>query len=337
MWARCSGRLGAFHITIVVKRTGFRSAAFVAECHKPCTAATCLLPRSLDAIEGLSMALYKYLSEERITIFEDGLIRFTQPRAFNDPFEFRPHLEKVADDEYIEKTLEEMFEGLVKERYASLSPEERSRISEYEFCGYWITNKHVVLGEIRSHVKEFRPIAENSMYEGIEENIGVLSLTECPENLLMWAHYSNSHQGFVVEFDDASPYFSRRLSDNDELRHLRKVCYEVDRPKITLTNLEGFDVFLVKGDSWKYEKEWRMLLPLNEADLIVDSNPYNIHLFKMPYESIKSVYIGCRATDRTKKELLSSIVNNENLKHIKVFQTSVSSNEFNLEFEQVCI
>jgi len=44
--------LGAVHITIVVKRTGFRSAAFVAKCHKPCTAATCLLPRSLDFKEG---------------------------------------------------------------------------------------------------------------------------------------------------------------------------------------------------------------------------------------------------------------------------------------------
>jgi len=43
--------LGAGHITIVVKRTGFRSAAFVAKCHKPCTAATCLLPRSLCATQ----------------------------------------------------------------------------------------------------------------------------------------------------------------------------------------------------------------------------------------------------------------------------------------------
>jgi len=49
VWARCGGWLGAVHITIVVKRTGFRSAAFVAECHKPCTATTCLLPRSLCA------------------------------------------------------------------------------------------------------------------------------------------------------------------------------------------------------------------------------------------------------------------------------------------------
>jgi len=53
--------LGAGHITIVVKRTGFRSAAFVAKCHKPCTAATCLLPRSLCAGNGM-----KYLSRDEI-------------------------------------------------------------------------------------------------------------------------------------------------------------------------------------------------------------------------------------------------------------------------------
>ena len=46
--------MGAVHITIVVKRTGFRSAAFVAKCHKPCTATTCLLPRSLGQQRELS-------------------------------------------------------------------------------------------------------------------------------------------------------------------------------------------------------------------------------------------------------------------------------------------
>jgi len=53
--------LGAGHITIVVKRTGFRSAAFVAECHKPCTAATCLLPRSLAITEVMRKLLFMCL------------------------------------------------------------------------------------------------------------------------------------------------------------------------------------------------------------------------------------------------------------------------------------
>ena len=54
--------MGAGHITIVVKRTGFRSAAFVAECHKPCTAATCLLPRSLYVMKKLVLIFLTAIS-----------------------------------------------------------------------------------------------------------------------------------------------------------------------------------------------------------------------------------------------------------------------------------
>lgn len=35
----------------------------------------------------LTMNFYKYAPEERIDILQNCLIRFTQPRALNDPFE----------------------------------------------------------------------------------------------------------------------------------------------------------------------------------------------------------------------------------------------------------
>jgi len=68
VWARCGGRLGAVHITIVVKRTGFRSAAFVAECHKPCTATTCLLPRSLCATRVIILKLTSSFTKGRVRL-----------------------------------------------------------------------------------------------------------------------------------------------------------------------------------------------------------------------------------------------------------------------------
>jgi len=36
------------------------------------------------------MLLYKYLKSEQKYILENGLIRFTQPSCFNDPFEALP-------------------------------------------------------------------------------------------------------------------------------------------------------------------------------------------------------------------------------------------------------
>lgn len=43
------------------------------------------------------------------------------------------------------------------------------------------------------------PRIREIMCEKFEELIGILCLTESPTNLLMWAHYADSHAGFVLE------------------------------------------------------------------------------------------------------------------------------------------
>jgi|SRR5580658_5344823 hypothetical protein len=50
------------------------------------------------------------------------------------------------------------------------------------------------------------------LMSSFERRHGVLCLSEAPANLLMWAHYADSHRGFVVEFDPASPFFCQRDS-----------------------------------------------------------------------------------------------------------------------------
>jgi len=38
--------------------------------------------------------------------------------------------------------------------------------------------------------------------------IGILSLAEHPDNLLMWFALSANHTGFVIEFDETHPFFT---------------------------------------------------------------------------------------------------------------------------------
>ena len=52
------------------------------------------------------MPIYKYVTIDRLDIITNGLIRFTQPSAFNDPFEAYPFFSKLADDEEINKALQ---------------------------------------------------------------------------------------------------------------------------------------------------------------------------------------------------------------------------------------
>ena len=48
------------------------------------------------------MLLYKYLKSEQKNILENGLIRFTQPSYFNDPFEALPKVEQLLSDEIVD-------------------------------------------------------------------------------------------------------------------------------------------------------------------------------------------------------------------------------------------
>ncbi len=51
------------------------------------------------------MSLYKYVSPERIDILTNGFIRFSQPSAFNDPFETFPCFTAGLSDEDIKDVL----------------------------------------------------------------------------------------------------------------------------------------------------------------------------------------------------------------------------------------
>lgn len=63
------------------------------------------------------MRLYKYVSPERTDVLKNGLIRFTQPTSFNDPFETFPYLQSLGNPEQNE----DLGESLAEEFMSVLS------------------------------------------------------------------------------------------------------------------------------------------------------------------------------------------------------------------------
>jgi hypothetical protein len=57
----------------------------------------------------------------------------------------------------------------------------------------------------------------------LKNSYAMLSLTKQRNNLLMWSHYSASHQGFVIGFDAAHPFFNtqkpRIMTDLSEVTY----------------------------------------------------------------------------------------------------------------------
>jgi hypothetical protein len=112
------------------------------------------------------------------------------------------------------------------------------------------------------------------------DQIGILSMTEMCDDLLMWAHYANSHHGLCLGFriSDTDPFFGRAL----------KVEYSADRSEFDPVDDElrfSRKVILTKSEHWCYEKEWRAI------DLKGRGS------YTYPSSTLTRVIFGCRTSD----------------------------------------
>lgn len=280
----------------------------------------------------LPKRLYKFLHNERIDVLKNQQIRFTQPSALNDPFELKPLFEILFSSEQLDEILNpsfSLFEEALRKEYTKLTDQQRSQVP-IEYVLSMVKSNPIILEEslrlIRPKIDQAIPMlsqaAKEMMYEVFNSNIGILSLTENLNNELMWAHYANSHRGYVIEFDSSHEFFNRRRTTKDEFFHLRKVAY-LDRNEkdITLGDLNS-DFFVTKSKAWEYEQEWRILAPLEQAakKILIDSD--SIYLFNYPISAITSVVIGAKSPSNFAEEIVKLLSGT----HIAVKKVQFSGN-----------
>ncbi len=280
------------------------------------------------------MKLYKYLSSERIDVLTHYAIRYTQPGAFNDPFEAKPYISNVADDDELDQTIDSVLPEETKKVYDQL-PSEVREVIPYETVLKLVTqDRESMRGLFGDMVSKFTPMLRSLMDEKLNEILGILSLTEKPDNLLMWSHYASNHEGFVIGFDSTHKYFDQRKSTKDELRHLRKVEYRAKRPNAPLTALDGVDVFLVKSKEWEYEQEWRIMRALPDADKDIPAKPFSIYLFEFPAAAVTEVILGSRMAESNKLVIRTLLESRTEYEHVELFNAIPHKKEFRLRIEK---
>lgn len=131
------------------------------------------------------------------------------------------------------------------------------------------------------------PVTHAQMF-GWRENVdavGVLSLTERPDDMLMWAHYANSHNGYCLELDATIQPLSLAY----------RVHYDEERPVFRLFDPNRADIIkrtlLHKADFWEHEFEWRLVGPLDIGPVV------------FPPEALKSIIFGARIADEDEAAL----------------------------------
>lgn len=280
------------------------------------------------------MRLYKYLSPNLTSVLENQMVRFSQPSVLNDPFELRPHISSIMSKEEMTAQLKTLLPGIIEEKYKELSAAERKLLPYKIFVKKMteiLTNSKATMIQA---LADATPETSSKIFEAMNKSIGIFCLSEKPDSELMWSHYADSHQGFVIEFDTACSFFNQRRSEVDELRHIRKVEYSDQRPSITLSEVTSFTPFLTKGSQWSYEAEWRIMFALQDATRVIELELANIYLFQFPHDALKSITFGHRMSEPKKAEIVEIITSTIQFKHVELREAKIGNTDYKIHVSE---
>ncbi len=146
----------------------------------------------------------------------------------------------------------------------------------------------------------------------------------------MWAHYADYHHGFAIGFDEEHAFF-KGAELVPGLPRLCAVEYKDKRPVLSPSTQNTPQIFFRKSPDWSYEREWRLIRPLNESDEKIDKDPCPVHLFSVPAEAIVEIVTGAQMRQHEYQELCRYCVSDDKLKHLTIHHIQLSKDTYTLE------
>lgn len=162
------------------------------------------------------------------------------------------------------------------------------------------------------------------------------------DNMPMWAHYSNNHRGYCIEYEVLNPKLVYPISYEEErfgiasiLTSLFDLTYKIYKGEIDENN-KDYQFYcslvthfgLIKHKSWNYENEYRVL----HADL--NGNKYGALIPSIQLGlNIKKIFIGNQCSAENKKRL-KSIAENIGIKAYEMYINDDES-KYKLSYRQI--
>lgn len=252
------------------------------------------------------MVLYKYCSPDRVDVVQKSRIRFTPPGCFNDPFEFRPALKTIASTEQLRDFVDKDGDKQLDESIAKLGPR-KMLITPSQFESLRRATKANFIPFLRALEPSYMKALTETLDREFNKIVGVLCLSEIWDSMLMWGHYCQSHEGFVVGFNSSHQFFHQPRSPKDDFGRLRKVHYQATRPVVSLMGSGALEWIDSKADIWSYEKEWRMLLTLDKASEVKNVTSGAIHLFQFPPDCVEEIVFGIKCSAATENAIRTAV------------------------------
>jgi len=259
------------------------------------------------------MSLFKYFPPEGgLQALKDRRIQVTPPKYFNDPFEFSPVIKCKDPVAFARKKFAEIT---ASSDYFDRHRSEFAGIANFNaFRKAVQRRKSELLRKFEAGTIETDRNTQNEVLNLLSESFGVVCFAGDVLHPLMWAHYTESHQGMAIEFDADNPLFSGpaflQIEYSDE-----RVTYDAS----DIPDRAGVESFARrKSSSWAYEKESRLVLRL--FDMVRANMPNGTRYFlPIPPELILSVTLGLRSSEALQQEV-QNILEVTELRHVRLFR-----------------
>lgn len=230
-------------------------------------------------------------------VIVDGVIHFSQPSDFNDPWDCRPwfDFECLADPEMHEQHVQWYIDVTKKHRPEIPTNELEQRADAYRRDPAMLANK----------IREF----SEAMAGAINAQYRVYCLSPKPDCELMWAHYAARHQGVCLEFAVRNELFCSAL----------QVQYANSYPRFLMTGFSDLDQhlapLLTKSATWGYEEEFRLISDEKDdpRQTIVTAGGKKA----IPHMSLTAVILGCLAPASTKESIAQMVAESPHRPPIK--------------------
>jgi hypothetical protein len=248
----------------------------------------------------MSPPIYKFLPPTRISYLENQLLRFSQPRALNDPFESANFHFPELNEAFISNL---NIPGDNNARDKLRSPAELKKLT-------------------------------NGFIDKFGDKYGVLSLSERWNSSLMWAHYTDRHKGYCVGFNRDHHFFAE---DTLQKSNLRPVTYGFSRLNFAEElNGQGPRMLFYKSIDWAYEEESRVVFYWTKGGSLPftqESGEYPpgvpIKLVQVPHEAICELIVGME----TPQDLKDKVVALGAKLKVPVFETYPSLTKLTIDRE----
>ena len=256
--------------------------------------------------------------------------------------------------------------------YRRLILKNKNNLKFYKYCN----DGDNTIKNIENNTLPFKKYSEfNDPFEGISicdnkedkrymntirDNAMISCLSETKNNILMFAHYSNSFKGICIEYDlsllsNEMSYilnyffpviYAKKPSDlkNKNILNngIKRTLGAYEKDKISLVKLDDIiSYFIHKADLWAYEREWRFIVPLDQYKFVfnINNNKQKVILLNN-FDCISSIYLGLNCKNTEFINSIREIVERHNIervdgKKIKVYETKLNDYEYKLDAFEV--